>query len=175
VTVVPAAVDSLPGLPCMDILQILSDHLASRYDVQREIGRGGMATVYLATERATGAEVAIKVLNPELSASISGTRFMREIDVMTRLKHPNILVCSDSGTADGLHWYAMPFVRGESLRDRIDREGQLGIDEAVRIVTAAAAALDYAHAQGVIHRDIKPDNLCSTVTRCWWPTSALRA
>ncbi|MEN9508198.1 MAG: hypothetical protein RLZZ621_761, partial [Gemmatimonadota bacterium] len=103
----------------MDILGILRSHLDDRYDVRHELGRGGMATVYYAQERATGREVAIKVLNPNLSATIGADRFTREIALASRMTHPNILGCDESGSAEGLLFYMMPYVRGESLRDRL--------------------------------------------------------
>ncbi len=148
-----------PPVPPGEILRRLAAALAPRYDVQRQIGRGGMATVFLARDTVEGCDVAIKVLHPELAATIGGDRFQREIRVATQLQHPHILGMRDSGVADGLMYYVMPFVAGESLRDLLEREGQLSIDEAVRITREVAAALAYAHAQGFIHRDIKPENI----------------
>src|SRR4029077_4016643 len=122
-------------------------------------GAGGMATVYLAEDLKHDRKVAIKVLRPELAAVIGAERFLKEIKTTANLQHPHILGLIDSGSAEGLLWYAMPFVEGESLRDRLTREKQLPIADAVRIATEAASALDYAHRHGVIHRDIKPENI----------------
>nr|MCU0624402.1 serine/threonine-protein kinase [Gemmatimonadaceae bacterium] len=148
-----------PPTPPTDVLARLGAALAPRYAVQRQIGRGGMATVYLAHDAVEDRDVAIKVLHPELAATLGGDRFQREIRVATQLQHPHILGMHDSGVADGLLYYVMPFVTGESLRDLIDREGQLAIEDAVRIAREVAEALGYAHAQGFIHRDIKPENI----------------
>ncbi len=133
--------------------------LADRYAIQGELGRGGMATVYLAHDLRHDRKVAIKVLRPELAAVIGAERFLKEIKTTANLQHPHILGLIDSGSAEGLLWYAMPFVEGESLRDRLQREKQLPIPDAIRIATEAASALDYAHRHGVIHRDIKPENI----------------
>ncbi len=127
--------------------------------VERELGRGGMATVYLARDLTNDREVAIKVLNPDLSATIGADRFEREIKIASRLQHPHILGCYESGNAEGLLYYVMPFVKGESVRDRLNREGQLSVAEAVRIIREVADALGFAHAQNVVHRDIKPENI----------------
>jgi serine/threonine-protein kinase len=137
----------------------LRQALSDRYTIDREVGRGGMATVYLATDGKVGRQVAIKVLHPELAAALGGERFHREIAIATHLTHPNILPVYDSGEADGTLYYVMPFVEGESLRDRLDRERQLGIDHAIRITCQIASALDYAHAANIVHRDIKPENI----------------
>jgi len=133
--------------------------LADRYRIEREIGAGGMATVYLAQDLKHDRKVALKVLKPELAAVIGGERFLVEIKTTANLQHPHILALFDSGTVDGSVFYAMPFVEGESLRDRLARETQLPIDDALRIATEVADALQYAHARGVIHRDIKPENI----------------
>ena len=133
--------------------------LADRYRVERELGEGGMATVYLAHDVRHDREVAIKVLLPELAAVIGGDRFLAEIRTTANLQHPHILPLFDSGAADGFLFYVMPFIRGESLRDRLSREKQLPIGEAIRIATEVAGALDYAHRHGVVHRDIKPENI----------------
>jgi serine/threonine-protein kinase len=133
--------------------------LAGRYTIDREVGRGGMATVYLARDVRHHRRVALKVLNPELGAVLGTERFLAEIEVTANLQHPNLLPLFDSGEVDGLLFYVMPFVEGESLRARLDREKQLPVDEAVRIATAIAGALDYAHRQHVIHRDLKPENI----------------
>jgi serine/threonine-protein kinase len=129
-----------------------------RYRVERELGQGGMATVYLAEDLRHGRKVAIKVLHPELSAVIGGGRFLAEIKVTANLQHPHILGLIDSGEADGQLYYVMPYVAGESLRARLIRERQLPVEEALRLAKEVASALDYAHRQGVVHRDIKPEN-----------------
>ncbi len=144
-------------------MTVTSDRLASalsdRYRIERELGQGGMATVYLAEDLKHGRRVAIKVLHPELSAVIGGDRFLAEIKVTANLQHPHILGLIDSGEADGLLYYVMPYVAGESLRNRLAREKQLPVDDAVRLSKEVASALDYAHRQGVVHRDIKPENI----------------
>jgi len=137
----------------------LAAALADRYRIERELGAGGMATVYLAEDLRHDRKVAIKVLRPELSAVIGAERFLREIKTIAGLQHPHILGLIDSGQLDGTAFYVMPFVEGESLRDRLQREKQLPIADAVRIATEVATALDYAHRHGVIHRDIKPENI----------------
>jgi eukaryotic-like serine/threonine-protein kinase len=137
----------------------LGQALADRYRIEREVGTGGMATVYLAEDLKHERKVAIKVLKPELAAVIGGERFVSEIKTTARFQHPHILPLHDSGEADGFLYYVMPYIQGESLRGRIDREKQLGVDEAIRITTDVADALDYAHRSGVIHRDIKPENI----------------
>ena len=133
--------------------------LAGRYAVSRELGRGGMATVYLANDLKHDREVAIKVILPEMAATIGADRFEREIKVAARLQHPHILGMFDSGVVDGQMYYVMPFVKGESLRDRIDRQGQLPVDDAIRITVEVAGALGFAHQQGIVHRDVKPENI----------------
>ncbi|MCL4866405.1 MAG: serine/threonine protein kinase, partial [Gemmatimonadales bacterium] len=140
-------------------LDRLTAALADRYRIDRELGAGGMATVYLADDLRHERKVALKVLRPELAAVIGAERFLKEIKVTANLQHPHILGLIDSGEVDGLLWYAMPFVEGESLRDLLQREKQLPIPDAVRIATEVAGALDYAHRHGVIHRDIKPENI----------------
>jgi len=142
-----------------DAVQRLNASLAGRYSVSRELGRGGMATVYLANDVKHDREVAIKVILPEMAATIGADRFEREIKVAARLQHPHILGMFDSGVSDGQMYYVMPFVKGESLRDRIDRDGQLSVDDAIRITIEVAGALGFAHQQGIIHRDIKPENI----------------
>ena len=137
----------------------LTASLTDRYRIERELGQGGMATVFLAEDLKHDRKVAIKVLRPELAAVIGAERFLKEIKTTANLQHPHILGLIDSGSSDGMLWYAMPFVDGESLRDRLQREKQLPIADAVRIATEAASALDYAHRHGVIHRDIKPENI----------------
>jgi serine/threonine-protein kinase len=133
--------------------------VGSRYRVEREIGRGGMATVYLADDVRHGRQVAIKVLDPELARAVGPDRFLREIEIAARLSHPHIMPLFDSGDAAGHLFYVMPFVRGESLRQRLDREARLPVDDALKIVRDVAEALDHAHARGVVHRDIKPENI----------------
>ncbi len=142
-----------------DVLGRLTAALADRYRVERELGAGGMSTVYLAEELRHGRKVAVKVLRPELAAVIGADRFLAEIRTTANLQHPHILPLFDSGTADGFLFYVMPFIEGETLRDKLNRETQLGVDEAVRIAREVADALDYAHSKGVIHRDIKPENI----------------
>ncbi|HJR36233.1 MAG TPA: protein kinase [Gemmatimonadales bacterium] len=137
----------------------LTRALADRYRIERELGQGGMATVYLAQDLRHDRKVAVKVLKPELAAVLGGERFVVEIKTTAALQHPHILPLFDSGTADGFLYYVMPYIQGETLRDKLSRETQLGIDEAVRITREVADALDYAHRHGVIHRDIKPENI----------------
>ncbi|MBA3317950.1 MAG: protein kinase [Gemmatimonadales bacterium] len=137
----------------------LTEALRERYLLERELGRGGMATVYLAQDLRHDRHVALKVLLPELSAVLGPERFLREIHTTARLDHPHILPVLDSGEAAGLLWYTMPYVQGESLRDRLRSETQLSVDEALKIAREVADALGYAHGQGVIHRDIKPENI----------------
>src|SRR5881397_773256 len=146
--------DSLTELP--SALQLA---LADRYRVERELGEGGMATVYLAHDLKHDRKVAIKVLKPELAAVLGAERFVVEIKTTAALQHPHILPLFDSGTADGFLYYVMPYIQGETLRDKLNRETQLGVEEAVRITRDVADALDYAHRHGIIHRDIKPENI----------------
>jgi eukaryotic-like serine/threonine-protein kinase len=140
-------------------LDRLRASLAGRYEVQRELGRGGFATVYLASDVRHGRMVAIKVLHPELMGTLQSERFLREIRVVAHLNHPHILPMLDSGEADGLLFFVMPYVEGETLRDFLDRENQLSIREALRITAEIADGLAYAHARGLVHRDIKPENI----------------
>ena len=150
----------IPLVPSTPQLTRLAPALAGRYTLERELGRGGMATVYLAEDLRHQRKVAIKVLRPELSAALGPDRFAREIRIAAALTHPHILPLHDSGDAgDGLLYYVMPFIPGESLRQRLAREGPLPIDDALRIIRQAASALHHAHQQGVIHRDIKPENI----------------
>jgi serine/threonine-protein kinase len=142
-----------------DPLSRLAPALADRYVIERELGQGGMATVYLAHDVRHDRNVALKVLRPELAAILGGERFLKEIRTTANLQHPHILPLHDSGEADGIVYYVMPYVEGESLRDRLTREKQLPVDDAVRIAREVADALAYAHRQGVIHRDIKPENV----------------
>ena len=143
----------------MPDIERLSAALADRYRLERELGQGGMATVYLAQDLKHDRKVALKVLKPELAAVIGAERFVVEIKTTAALQHPHILPLFDSGTADGFLYYVMPFIDGETLRAKLDRETQLGIDEAVKTTVAVADALDYAHRHGVVHRDIKPENI----------------
>jgi len=142
-----------------DYLDRLKANLSNRYEIDREIGAGGMATVFLARDIRHHRRVALKVLKPELAAVLGTERFLNEIEVTANLQHPHLLPLFDSGEADGLLFYVMPYVDGETLRQRIHREGQLSLEEAVRITVAVASALDYAHRKGVIHRDLKPENI----------------
>ena len=137
----------------------LNAALEGRYAIERELGEGGMATVYLADDIKHERKVALKVLKPELAAVVGAERFLAEIKVTANLQHPNILPLHDSGEADGFLFYVMPYVEGDTLKDRLDREHQLPVADAVDIATDMAEALDYAHRQGVIHRDIKPANV----------------
>ena len=146
-----------PHMP--ELLNRLQLALADRYRIEGEIGAGGMATVYLAQDLRHDRKVALKLLRPELSAVIGAERFLAEIKLTANLQHPHILPLFDSGEADGFLFYVMPFVEGESLRSRLNREKQLPVAEAVRIATEVASALDYAHRHGVVHRDIKPENI----------------
>jgi serine/threonine protein kinase/Tfp pilus assembly protein PilF len=140
-------------------IEQLRKSLAHTYTVDRELGRGGMATVYLAQDVKHERLVALKVLHPELAASLGPDRFLREIKVAARLNHPHILPLHDSGEADGFLYYVMPYVEGESLRERLDRDEYLPVEETVNLTRGIASALDYAHRQGIVHRDIKPENL----------------
>jgi serine/threonine-protein kinase len=145
-----------------DLRAQLQEDLSASYVLERELGRGGMATVFLAQDLKHDRPVALKVLHPELAASLGPERFLREIKLAARLQHPHVLTVLDSGTAGGRLWFTMPFVEGESLRDRLRRERQLPVEDALRIAREATQALQYAHDHGVIHRDIKPENLLLT-------------
>ncbi len=142
-----------------DLVTALRDALAGRYTIDREIGHGGMASVLLAHDVRHDRPVAVKVLHPQIAAAVGSERFLREIQVAARLRHPHILPLFDSGEAAGLLFYVMPYVAGESLRERLRRAGALPLADALRIAREVADALDYAHKQGVVHRDIKPDNI----------------
>jgi len=142
-----------------DPIQRINAALSGRYAIERQLGEGGMATVYLAEDVKHHRKVALKILKPELAAVVGAERFLTEIKTTANLHHPHILPLHDSGEADGFLYYVMPYVDGESLRDRLDQERQLPVDEAVRIAVALAGALDHAHTRGVIHRDIKPANI----------------
>ena len=143
----------------MTLLEQLRAALVGRYTIEREAGRGGMATVFLAEDVKHKRPVAIKVLNPDIGRLVGPDRFLREIEIAARLTHPHILPVFDSGSADGLLYYVMPFVQGESLRQRLERENPLPVADAVRIAREVADALDYAHRRGFVHRDIKPENV----------------
>jgi serine/threonine protein kinase len=142
-----------------DLLSRLQQALADRYAIEREVGRGGMAVVFLAEDLKHHRRVAIKVLKPELSQSLGPDRFLREIEVAAQLTHPHILPVFDSGAADGLLYYVTPYVEGESLRAWLQREPQLPVELALRITCQVALALEYAHGRGIVHRDIKPENI----------------
>jgi serine/threonine protein kinase/Flp pilus assembly protein TadD len=137
----------------------IRDALASRYTINREIGRGGMATVYLADDFRHDREVAVKVLHPELASALGSDRFLREIKLAAKLNHPHILPLFDSGEAGGFLFYVMPYVEGESLREKLNREKQLTLEDSVMMTRSIAGALDYAHRHGIVHRDIKPENI----------------
>jgi eukaryotic-like serine/threonine-protein kinase len=142
-----------------DLVTRIGRILAARYRIEREIGSGGMATVYLARDLKHDRDIALKVLRPELTAMVGAERFLKEIRITAKLDHPHILTLIDSGEGDDILWYALPYVRGETLRRKLDREKQLDIDEALGITRGIAGALEYAHQHGVIHRDIKPENI----------------
>ncbi len=137
----------------------LNAALEDRYRIERELGEGGMATVYLADDLKHERKVALKVLKPELAAVVGAERFLAEIKTTANLQHPHILPLHDSGEADGFLFYVMPYVEGDTLKDRLGREGQLPVGDAVEMATDVAEALQAAHEQGVIHRDIKPSNI----------------
>src|SRR4051812_4526041 len=137
----------------------LTSSLADRYTIERLLGEGGMATVHLAEERKHQRKVAIKVLRQELCASVGAERFMREIGIAARLSHPHLLPLIDSGESGGSLYYVSPYVPGGSLRDRLKREKRLTIDDTLRIAQEVGAALDYAHRNGFVHRDVKPENI----------------
>ncbi|MBK8006866.1 MAG: serine/threonine protein kinase [Gemmatimonadetes bacterium] len=158
---------------------LLSTALADRYRIERELGAGGMATVYLAHDLRHDRRVALKVLRPELAAMIGAERFLAEIKVTANLQHPHILALFESGRTGGtggadLVYYVMPYIEGESLRDRLTRERQLPVDDALRLAREVADALEYAHGHGVVHRDIKPENILLHGGHASWPTSASR-
>ncbi len=133
--------------------------LGAAYHIERELGGGGMSRVFVADERALGRKVVVKILPPDLVAGLSVERFRREIQLAAQLQHPNIVPVLATGDADGLPWFTMPFVSGESLRARLTREGALPVRDAVAILRDVASALEFAHSQGIVHRDIKPDNV----------------
>jgi Tol biopolymer transport system component/tRNA A-37 threonylcarbamoyl transferase component Bud32 len=149
----------VPRLRLAERFASLQAALADRYAIERELGAGGMATVYLAQDLKHHRQVAVKVLRPELAASLGRERFFREIEVAARLQHPHILPLHDSGESDGFLYYVMPYVEGESLRQRLARKGEMPVSDAVRTLTEVVDALAYAHSRGVVHRDLKPDNI----------------
>ena len=149
----------LPGDQMTSLSERFRSGLSERYLIERELGAGGMATVYLASDLQRGRSVALKVLRPELASLIGPERFLREIEISGKLNHPHILPLFDSGEVEGLPYFVMPFIEGESLRDLLVREGQLAVEQALQITREVADALAYAHAQGFIHRDIKPENI----------------
>src|SRR5881296_3029126 len=142
-----------------DVLDTLRASLAPHYDVEREIGAGGMARVFLAVEQHPHRRVAIKVLDPEVSTRLLRERFIREVDLSSNLSHPHIVPIFSAGEVDGLFYYVMPYVDGESLRHRLLRDRQLPLETALHIARDVADALAFAHGQGIIHRDIKPENI----------------
>ncbi|HYU88906.1 MAG TPA: serine/threonine-protein kinase, partial [Gemmatimonadales bacterium] len=143
----------------LDVLETLRENLAPRYDVEREIGAGGMARVFLAVEQHPHRRVAIKVLDPEVSTRLLRERFIREVDLSSNLSHPHIVPIFSAGEVGGLFYYVMPYVEGESLRHRLLRDRKLPLEDALHIASDVADALAFAHAQGIIHRDIKPENI----------------
>jgi eukaryotic-like serine/threonine-protein kinase len=148
----------------VDLLERLQHALADRYRLERELGRGGMATVYLVQDLKHARRVALKVMRPEIAPALGADRFQREIAIAARLQHPHILGLFDSGVTEDVLWYTMPWVDGESLRSRLRREVQLSAPDAVRIASEVADALACAHAAGIIHRDIKPENILLTAS-----------
>ena len=142
-----------------DLQDLVRDALARRFTVERELGRGGMGSVFLARDRKHNRSVAIKVLQPDIADAIGSDRFLREIEIAARLSHPHILPVFDSGRAAGLPYYVMPFVEGGTLRDRLRREGRLSVAETLAIASDLASALAFAHREGVVHRDVKPENI----------------
>jgi eukaryotic-like serine/threonine-protein kinase len=143
----------------MEPVDRLKAVLADRYTVERQIGSGGMADVFLTHDRRHDRKVAIKMMHRQLSELVGVERFLREIETTARLQHPHILPLFDSGSVDGMVFYVMPYVEGESLRSRLKREGQLPLPDALRVTRQLASALDYAHRHGIVHRDLKPDNV----------------
>ncbi len=141
------------------LLARLATAIEGRYRIEKEAGRGAMARVYQAVEVATGRSVAIKLLPPETATATNAERFLREITVTKTLEHPNILALLDSGVDDGLYWYVMPFVSGETIREALATRGLMAIPDALRIVAQVGSGLSYAHSKGIIHRDLKPENV----------------
>lgn len=153
------AVAAPNGFGDSDVRYRLTRALADRYTILRELGHGGMATIYLGEDLKHHRKVAIKVLKPELAAALGPKRFLREIEIAARLNHPHVLPLFDSAEADGFLYYVMPYVEGESLRDRLTREKQLPVSDALKIAREVADALDYAHRKNLVHRDVKPENI----------------
>src|SRR5438445_1914668 len=145
--------------PVRDAVAVVTAALGHRYAIDRELGRGGMATVYVAQDRRHAREVAIKVLRPDVAAAVGAERFLREIAIAARLTHPHVLPLLDSGQAAGSLYYVMPYVRGETLRQRLVRETRLPLKDALGIARELGAGLDYAHREGFFHRDVKPENV----------------
>jgi serine/threonine-protein kinase len=143
----------------MDVRTRLEHALGSAYSLDRELNGGGMSHVYVAEERAFGRQVVVKVLRDDLTEGASAERFKREISLLAKLQHPHIVPLLSAGEDAGTLYYTMPFVEGESLRDRLRREGELPVQDVVRVLREVASALDYAHRCGIIHRDIKPENI----------------
>jgi len=143
----------------MDLREQLQRTLGDAYTLDRELGGGGMSRVFVATDTAFGRQIVVKVLPPDAAASVSAERFKREIQVAAHLQHPHIVPVLTAGESDGLPFYTMPFVKGESLRVRLSKSGELSVNESVHILRDIASALAYAHGEGVVHRDIKPENV----------------
>ncbi|HEU5261526.1 MAG TPA: serine/threonine-protein kinase [Gemmatimonadales bacterium] len=154
------------SVPLAQLVGWLRTVLVGRYSIERELGHGGMALVYLAHDLKHDRPVAIKVLRPELAAAVGAERFLREIQIAARLQHPNILPLYDSGEAGGTLYYVMPYVEGETLRERLTREGQLPLDDALKIAAEICDALEYAHGRDLVHRDVKPENILLARERC---------
>src|SRR5690349_20366117 len=152
----------LCGSTMPDLLERLRSAVGTAYEIDRELGRGGMATVYLAHDVKHGRRVALKLLRPDLALALGPERFQREIEVAARLQHPNILTVLDSGGSGPLLWFTMPYVEGESLRGRLEREKQLPLAHSIQLTCEVADALDCAHRHGIVHRDIKPENILLT-------------
>src|SRR5580765_1593626 len=154
----PGVPPRVAGTGAFEVAKV-TEALAGRYKVERILGEGGMATVYLATDQKHKRKVAVKVMRPELAATLGAERFLREVEIAGQLSHPHILPMHDSGESDGILYYVMPYIEGESLRERIARDGALPPEEALRYGREVADALAYAHKHGFIHRDIKPANI----------------
>ena len=158
--------------PATEVREALADALRDRYVLERELARGGMATVWLAREAGQGTLVAIKVMHPTLADALGGERFRREIRVARTMSHPLIVPLTDSGTVGEMMYYIMPYVEGESLHARLQRERRLPLATALQVTRDVASALGYAHSHGVLHRDVKPENILLAGDAHWWPTSA---